>query len=384
MSFYIFKALSPRTLYPRLENVEYDEFYSYNSNYGDVFTTLTTIYPWNLPMSKPDDYAWTESYHLKTLIHYYNITQDPELFFNIVNRCEIIVNNSDRNNDGIPGFGTTYYTEPNYVEYIVWDGMICQPIAQTARLIKSNASLFSIYNENYTKFLDLCERVVQKLNSTKWYEFNGKYGYYGYYVDGPGDLKIYNRINSIGNLFYELFMITGNQTYRMMIEKIGNFMKMALEPNKYKINNIQRIMYVWPYSEYIPSPEWGDKSDVSDTSHASIDVEFIVNCHNLGLCFDVADMEALANTFFDFIFRGFNVEKYYADRVDGFVGDSNYYLNILEGYAKLHKFYRDPDLGLYIVKRVNQKMVDDGWIYAVGTTRILSYLLEIERNNVWY
>lgn len=383
LTYFMVEALGPRPLYMRQESINLDVSYEFETQYGDLNKTTYASILWGTPEpSEPAEYAWGESYFQRHLLHYYNVTNNASLFEMIIDRIDLVVENNDWNGDGVPGYGTDQY-EGYYIEYPVWDGMICLPIIEAAHLIKDNSGLWAVYEDNYTIYLDMCERVIRKWNKTNWYEEEGPYGRYGYYRSPDDGGKKYNRIHSLGRVCCELYRITNNQTYKSMVEKIGRFFKMALELYSYEMDGQQHEMVIWPYSEYNSTPEWNQGFGASDTSHGAIDIDFADYCYKLGVVFDDRDMEMFANTFFDFVFKGFSADPIYADKVDGEVTDDQYFLNIRDGYGKMWRYYRDSDLALYMVERATEVMVEDGALYCVGTRMMLPYLLEVEENNIW-
>ena len=345
-------------LYPRQNNIEFDAVYSFETQFGDFNTTIEMI--WSSTLSSgtpkgPEGYAWGESYTMRGFVHLYNATGNQEYLDNLLNRTDTVYNNSDRNNDGIPGYGTDKYEE-TYVEYIVWDGVILMPLAQIANIIKNNITLWSntTLQTKANNYINVCEEVIQKWNKTNWYEQDGK----GYYVSPPeNDTAIFNRIAAFGLMMYQVYDFTGNATYLTMNQKIARFMKGYFTLRTYMMNGESREMYSWGY-------DWN--GDNSDTSHACLDLEFVIDSYERGVIYTLTDMRRFANTFVDFIYRGrpnqtaelewnekreeyINHTNTYADNVNGETGSGNHYLSLRQSWFQTYRYHENTTLASFVV-----------------------------------
>jgi hypothetical protein len=386
----IFDVYAPRKLYVRDETITLEKEKIFNTTYGDLNASTFNSMPWNLPEpNNTEAYAWGEAYTLKHYIHYFNATgrTNLDLLKEIIERIEVVLAHDDWNNDSVPGFGTAKYAG-YYVEYPVWDGMIFLPIVETVRLIEKYPTLKTLYAENSSRFLAKAELMIQKWEIDNWVEKDSSIGRYGYYISEPKeawtyDEPCYNRLAALGRVCVELYQITSNATYLDRVIKMGRCLKIIMEENSYTIDGDVHQCYIWPYSEPDPrlSP-FPEKFGAEDVSHGSIEIDFIDDCYQLGHVYTKSDMEKFANTFFDIIFKGLTKTPIFSDHVDGKISGKNYFRNIREGYAKMYRYYRSPELALQILHRSFERLVDEK-LASVGVVGCLIYLLEVEKNSIW-
>lgn len=353
----------PYELYPRQFAIQYDPAFTFSTQFGDLNQTLETLYGAIWPSGNPTDpdgYAWGESYVDRGFVHMYNATKDDKYLWPLLNRTDTIYANRDRNGDGVPGYGTGAYTD-GYVEYIVWDGVILMPLAQIANIIKANATQWAnaSMQARALDYIHVCEQVIQKWNKTHWREPGDGTGYY---VSPPQNTTaIFNRIHAFGLMTLQTYDFTGNATYIAMVLKMARFFKQHLSLRTYTMDGEQREMYTWGY-------DW--KSDNSDTSHACLDVEFAVECYERGIVFTATDMRRFSHTFLDFIYRGrpsqtaqveldkdfdpdvnVNHTNTFADMVNGWTGNLNYYLVYRQAWFQLYRYHENVTLASYVVAR---------------------------------
>nr|MDO8086609.1 hypothetical protein [Candidatus Sigynarchaeum springense] len=290
----------------------------------------------------------------------YNATKDEKYLWPLLNRTETVYANRDRNGDGVPGYGTAAYT-PDYVEYIVWDGVILMPLAQIANIIKANATLWSndLLRAMALKYINTCEQVIQKWNKTHWHEpGDGS----GYYVSPPQNTTaIFNRIAAFGLMTLQTSDFTGNTTYLSMATKMARFFQKYLTVRTYTMNGEAREMYTWGY-------DWN--GDNEDTSHGCIEVEFAVDCYERGIVFTASDMRRLSHTFVDFVYRGrpsqtakveldenltpavnVNHTNTFSDMINGETGGGNYYLVLRQAWFQLYRYHENVTMASFVVAR---------------------------------
>ncbi len=389
----IYLIPGPPKLYPRQYPITIPAGYHFSTQYGDLNQTSEAIlsFPQPLP-DNPDNYAWGESYHLRSLIFWYLSNQtNQSLLDHIMARIDTILDHSDRNGDGVPGFGTATY-EDQYVEYFVWDGVILAPIVAVGNIIKANTTLWAIpaYRDAAINYSDTAEKVIQRWNATNWREApapDGS-GIMGYYLSTPQNTTaIFNRIDAMGLLALEVFEFTDNQSYKIHAEKIARFLKSKLRANTYTIENVQKTMYAWSY-------DWnGGVNSFSDTSHACIDAEFMAECYAAGIVFTAEDMRRFSNTFVDFVYRGrdfqvsqmiggVNYTNVLAHEVNGRENPTErYYSSIRQGWLQLALIYSDVQIGNYVCFQVMEDLIrgNNVGICIQQTIMWLRYACFVER-----
>lgn len=373
----------PYELYPREYAIDFDPGYKFSTVHGNFNDTCDELFIW--PSSLPDDplaYAWGESYIERGFVHMYNATKNRTYIDTLAERVDVVLNNSDVNNDTIPGYGTDKY-EGYYVEYVVWDGMILMAPTEMANIIKNNATFWgeSPLQQLALRAINISEQVIQKWNKTHYFES----GDTAYYVSPPqNDTAIFNRIHALGRLLMEVYEFTENATYIQMVEKLARFFKNHLTTRLYEMDGVFREMYTWGY-------DW--ESDNSDTSHGCIDVDFAVMCHERGIVFTATDMARFANTFFDFVYRGRLAQNereecddegtcaiesnIFADNVNGKSNGGNHYRTLRQGWFQLYRYYRNTTISSYVVFLSHEDLITGGRYTGSTLMQTLSVLREM-------
>ena len=358
-------------LLPREYEIEYNENYTFSTQYGNLNETSEILFPRNQALpTNPDSYAWGEAYNLRTYTHMYNTTKNITYLNMALERMDVVYANRDVNNDSIPGYGsgTVEYTS-NYVECLVCDGVILRSLAEAANIIKNDENLWNnaSYRERADNYINISDLVIARWNSEHWhedFETNGGYWLCNHYLR-----PIFNRIHAFAQLVMQVYDYTGEQSYLNQIIKVARFFKSELylktytSPDKINGSYQQREMYHWGYDT---------ESINSDTSHANLDVEFVYWCHIRGIVFDKTDMERFANTFADFYYRGrdwqtssiidgINATLNFADGLSGSYRDGRFYFVYLRiGWYYLYEFYHDPAISAYIVLTSLEDLIRGG------------------------
>ncbi len=388
----IYLVPNPPRFFPRLYPISIPGEYHFSTQFGNLNQTSEAIlsFPQPLP-DNPDNYAWGESYHLRSLIFWYRSTQIGSLLDHIMARIDMILDHSDRNGDGVPGFGTAQYEE-GYVEYFVWDGVIIAPIVDVGNIIKANATLWAIpaYHDAAVNYSNTAEKVIQRWNATNWHEAAAPdgTGIMGYYLSTPQNtVAIFNRINAMGLLMLEVYEFTGNESYKIQAEKIARFLKSKVRAYSYTLEDTPKTMYAWSY-------DWnGGINSFSDTSHACIDAEFVAACYTAGFIFTAEDMRRFANTFVDFVYRGrdfqvsqmiggVNYTNVLAHEVNGRENPAErYYSSIRQGWLQLGLYYGDLQTSEYVCFQVLEDLIrgNNAGICIQQTTMWLQYSYYVEQ-----
>ncbi|MFX0100514.1 MAG: hypothetical protein ACFFCS_13150 [Candidatus Hodarchaeota archaeon] len=362
----------PYELYPREYAIDFDPSYVFSTQYGDYNTTLETLYASQFSSNitiDPPGYAWGESYIARGFVHNYNATKDFNILLTFLNHTDTIYNNRDRNNDGIPGYGTDAYPldNPEYWEYTVWDAVITMPLLQLSNIIKNNATLWNdttLYDgatlqERAINYTTMSEQIIQKWNATHWVDQGDR----GYWVIPPKNVTwSSNRFNAMGLMLLQLYDYTDNQTYLDHVYKVARFFKGILTTRSYTMDGVSKEMYTWGD---------GANSDTTDTSHGCLCVEFAVDCHERGIVFTSTDMRRFSHTFFDFVYKGrsyqtarvesdgVNHTNIYADAVNGRLADegSNHYLSLRQAWFQLYRYYENTTISSYVVFRSLEDLI---------------------------
>ena len=256
---------------------------------------------------------WGESYLLQAHVEAFEHTRDHELADWIIEhvdrvwsvRSDHVGVTDELRGRVVPGWCNSRYTNGRQHAHIVGTGMITYPIARWVYLVKSDPQLEAAYGERINRDLDMLIESVDAFDD--WWRDGPSPGE-GYYKDlgyldeersivwmnahknGP-DSGLYaspyrvlplpfNQQNAIGRTYAMLWRITGEERFKQRAERIARFFKNRTRERDGVV--------LWPYATF------SDGASVSDTSHATIDLDFVCVCFESGLVFDEADMQRMA------------------------------------------------------------------------------------------
>ena len=230
--------------------------------------------------------AWGESYHLMSCVAMFEATRDRAYLDQAIARCDaVLAVRDDRRglSDEIrgkvmPAWSSLKYTKGKRYTWIVHAGMLTQPMARIACLVRRDPDLYAEYGATADRYLEAVAETVHAFDAD-WRDgpVEGEGFYYGEYKRTGLPL---NMQNAMGRTLVDLWLATGKREYRDRAEKLALFFKHRCRP----VDN----RYVWSYSRASTGAE--------DISHAAINVDFAFVCHRAGLVFTREDMHRFANT----------------------------------------------------------------------------------------
>ncbi len=259
----------------------------------------------------PGFFAWGVQYEIRTYILAYRLTRDVKWVERAVARCDHLYSYSDVNGDGIPSWGNynrTYgnprYEREGYREFGVWDGVLSTALMDVVQAVLSDPMLNSSnrLREKALTYLSLVEAIVKRYHDC-WTPVGSEMGYYW---DSPsGDVvgPVTNRFAALGIAELKLNEILRDPEYLERPERMARLFKFYLRTDD--------GCYVWGYKL--------GTSPYEDISHGAIDLEFLMLAYRHGIVFEKDNLERLAQTYREKIWRGFTADPPLATRVDGSV-----------------------------------------------------------------
>lgn len=208
---------------------------------------------------------------------------------------------------GKPRHGDTFFVtthRPKAFPFVVHDGVILTPICQFLLLVRDDPTLKHRYGEEARNYLRVIQdRIIPKWNRY-WRDIDNRRGVFVFPDDPsfrfPGMTLPHNQYLALGRVFLLLYRLTDKMEYRRKAEKMGRFFKSCLR----RIGN----RYFWHYWD--PAGPWDDpfqgriKRRPEDTSHATLDIGFVLEAVESGLVFTLKDLKCFSATFLEVMWNG--------------------------------------------------------------------------------
>lgn len=200
--------------------------------------------------------------------------------------------------------------------YAVHEGMILYPVAQFIEMALHREELRSRYEEKARSYLRLIEERVLDKQERYWLEVEPGAG--AYRSTGSAWERYPNRI-----LPHNQYLALG-RAYLVLKDASDNplFLERATQMARYFRRYLQETgnAYTWSYWNWVEAGK-PDQSNVEDTSHGHIDIEFAVEAYRRGVVFTEADMERFARTLTDQMWNGSLSDPTVGSRVDRRTGE---------------------------------------------------------------
>ncbi len=296
-----------------------------------AYQDVDAAHNFEMYLSNVDNYPWGESYFEMGFISMYEGTKDTAYLDSFVNHFDVVLSNrADKLGivDEIRGYimpaWITNSVGSGGLDYCwgVHAGMITHPAARFAYLVKSTPNLQPQY---LTKAREYETAIRETVDAFDVDVRMGPGADESYYIAQDGTSVVaYNKQNSLGRTFVDLWLSTGEAKYLDKATRLANFFKndLTLVGNR----------YVWNYRPI--------GSGVEDISHAAINVDFAFQCYRAGIVFDETDMQRFAETLKHI---SLGAEQGFATYVDGSLGSSEYDYSYRTG-AWSHLGYIDEDV----------------------------------------
>lgn len=235
--------------------------------------------------------AWGESYQLSALVEMLAATRDPKYAALIVPLCDWIAKSRDNGqnlrdefrNQVLPAWSSTNYSKAKRYTWAVHTGMIAAPMAKFAAVVASDRKLRAKWGNDAKRIVRLAEEAVAVHDAD--------------YREGPGATEGHlhclflekhlplNMQNALARAWLAIDDATGKPQHRERITRLAQFFK-----NRLRLMGDQSAAWAyWP-----PLENAGDSFE--DVSHASINVDFMVQCYEHGIVFTREDLEHVKRT----------------------------------------------------------------------------------------
>ena len=235
--------------------------------------------------------AWGESYLLHALAEMLEATRDPkyaDLFVRLADWA--IAGRDDRHgrrdeyrHGVLKAWSSTKYTEGKRYVWAVHTGMIAAPMAQFASVIRRDPGLRVRFGAAADRILAAAQEAVAEHDEQ--------------YRAGPGPDEGYllglslnrnlplNMQNALARAWIYIDDATGTDSRRKQTAALARFFRN-------RIRDTDDGAYAWAYWADLDGPGRG----FEDISHAAINVDFAVLCHERGIVFAADDVRRLEKT----------------------------------------------------------------------------------------
>jgi hypothetical protein len=276
--------------------------------------------------------AWGESYLLSALVEMLAVTREPAYAEKIVALADWIDRCRDDRHDRrdevrgavLPAWSSTRYSKGRRYTWAVHTGMIAAPLARFAATVRRDPALQPRWARDADRLLRIAEEAVAAHD--------------GDFREGPGPEEghLYspylgkhlplNMQNALARAWLAIDDATGTAKYRDRATRLAHFLKnrLRLSPQE---------AYVWSYWP----PLTGRDNAAEDISHASINVDFMVLCHERGIVFTRGDLERVRTTLLQHVLLA---DDRVSDRVDG-GGKVNTHRDAVMRWARLGRHLPD-------------------------------------------
>lgn len=244
------------------------------------------------PTQEGGDIAWGVSYQLQALVLMTEATRDSKYAEATVKLSDWAVKSRD-DRQGLrdevrdriaPVWSSTAYTKGKRYAWAVHTGMIVEPMARFAAVVRADPALKERWGPDADRLLKVAEEAVAAHD--------------GDYREGPGTDEGYlhslylekhvplNMQNALARAWLAIDDATGEPKHRERTARLARFLKNRLR-------STDDGAYAWAYWP----PLEGDDPSFEDVSHASINADFMALCHERDIVFTREDMTRLEKTF---------------------------------------------------------------------------------------
>ncbi len=309
-------------------NLWYDKFVAYESASGGNYYNSTNA----------GTLGWSESYMLRSYLTLYDLTKSTAWLNKFTTHVDVMIaNTTDTDGDGFQDWKTTSYGDGGNYPYLVFDGLVCLPIAQFVRLVQQNPTTLSAYATKAASYRTFIENeIVPKWVTASsypgncWVQVDASTGYYKEpttFESLPGAVfnpLPYNMMAPYAQMLYAMYDVNGNASYLGKANQMVRYFNLGFMTNG--------TAYKWWYCN-IANPH------LEDTSHGNLDVEMALESFNRGGSSIISGTEIgkISNALTDYMWNQNLATPLVKKYVDGSGTDYSHTL-WLTGWVRLTQF----------------------------------------------
>ena len=235
--------------------------------------------------------AWSQAYQLAALVEMFDATRNARYAQLIIKLSDWIAEARDDRHgfrdevrDGVlPAWSSTGYSKGRRYVWAVHTGMIVDPMARFAAIVRNDARLKAQWGTDAARLLNVAQEAVSVHDE----EYRAG--------PGPDEGHVYcpylkkhlplNMQNALAQAWLAIDDATGTPAHRERIVRLAWFLK-------HRLRSMDDGSYVWAYWP----PLEGTSDSFEDISHAAINVDFIVRCFEHEVVFQSSDLMRLEKT----------------------------------------------------------------------------------------
>ena len=235
--------------------------------------------------------AWGMSYQLNALAQILEATGDPKYAELFVRLADHVVAARDDKRDltdefrkrVVPAWSSTKYSKGKRNAWAVHTGMIAEPMAHFAVVVRADARLRERFAKDAERFAAVAAESVA-VHDDEYREGPAADESYlfGLFLDKPLPL---NQQNAPARVWIRLAQLTGEKQYSERATRLARFTKKRLRVGA-------DGAYEWAYWPGLDGPG----TAFEDVSHAAINADFIALCYERKIVFDKADVDRVTRT----------------------------------------------------------------------------------------
>jgi hypothetical protein len=189
-----------------------------------------------------------------------------------------------------PAWGSMKYSNGKRHVWAVHTGMICEPLARFAGVVRKDPKLKDKYSAKADEYLTAAQQAVA-VHEPDYRPGPGKDEAYLYGHVNQIHLPL-NMQNALARAWIYIDDATGKPEHRDQISRLARFFK-----NRLRVQPDGALAW-----EYRP-PLDGPGTNFEDVSHGSINADFLVLCYEHGVVFDRKDIDGLEKTLLTRVIR---------------------------------------------------------------------------------
>ncbi len=204
-------------------------------------------------------------------------------------------------------------TAPQWIEYVVHDGMVTYPVAQWIEAVYREPRLHEKYKAKADEYVRILDHDFRQKWEQYWVDLPDGAGLYTFTRHETERFPLYslphNQYLALARTWCVLQDLPGvphREMYRDKAERMA----------KYFRRNLRRVGEAYEWNYWDPRPGEDLKPHIEDSSHGTIDISFAVEAASRGIVFTEEDLRRLARTYLGLMWNGSLEDPLFGGRVN--------------------------------------------------------------------
>ncbi len=197
------------------------------------------------------------------------------------------------------GTSTKEHARGKWTNVVTTAGRITYPVSMFCKIVFNDEEFHPKYLDMAEEYLETIKMAVDEFNKDFRIIPGTDEGYFRRLTDK--NVEPLNHAHAAGNTFVMLYLLTGQEKYRMKAEYLARFFLSS-------VSREENGSYAWAYQ---PSPEDRTADNAEFVWKGAITISFPVLAYRHGIVFEEDDIRAIRDTFLKNIYRGDNTFNMY-------------------------------------------------------------------------